>query len=239
MLAGYQGNRKRVRGQSNIQCLNCKRTGHTKEQCWRKGGGAFGQGLKQKNKNQEQAHQASENSSDSPFDMVFNIFSSEEAPIETAATAGAGRKTPFTRYDWIMDSGTTSHIATEQSMFKDYEEYREELMIPGRKKVIMSGRGTIELECPIEDHTSNLVLLDVFHIPTNDFCLFSESRFDLGGGGFTGFQGERKLFNGQKKLIAEARLTPSRLYLLKAKAKLSQERINAVVPRKPSWDEWH
>ncbi|CAG8742232.1 4094_t:CDS:1, partial [Acaulospora colombiana] len=138
MLAGgSQGNRKGIRNRSNVQCFNCKRTGHTKEQCWRAGGGAAGQGPKQKNRQQgkEQAHQAAEDSSDSPFDMVFNIFShSEEDSVETAATAGAGRKSPFTRKDWVMDSGTTSHIATEREMFREYKEHKEELKVPGGKK---------------------------------------------------------------------------------------------------------
>jgi transposase InsO family protein len=244
MAAKMQGNRHGIRGRDEIQCLNCQRKGHTKDQCWRKGGGSFGQGPKQKQiekgKPKEQTHQVAEGSEDKFFNMAFNIMSEPDGtPTEIIAAAGAGNRTPFSRYDWVMDSGTSSHVATERSMFKTYEPYREQLDIPGGQSTVTTGRGTVELECQVGEKSYTHTLLNVLHIPSNSFCLFSESRFDLGGGGFIVYNGIRRLVNKQQKVVGEAKLTPSRLYLLSAKVNLHVERANAVEVPKPSWDEWH
>jgi hypothetical protein len=37
---------KKKKGKSNVKCENCHKKGHTKDQCWAKGGGNKGRGLK-------------------------------------------------------------------------------------------------------------------------------------------------------------------------------------------------
>ena len=77
------------------ECYNCKKMGHILLECWAKGGGKEGQGPKgrkgagKKNK----AHQASE----------------VNASLNDACFM-AGNPWESSKYDWLLDSCTTSHV---------------------------------------------------------------------------------------------------------------------------------
>ena len=76
------------------ECYNCKKKGHIVADCWAKGGGKEGQGLKGRKK-RNHAHQA-EGINSSLNDVCY--------------TAGNSRE--ITKYDWLLNFGTTSHICT-------------------------------------------------------------------------------------------------------------------------------
>jgi hypothetical protein len=239
MAAQSTGNNRGVRPKSDIQCFNCKRKGHTKDQCWRKGGGAYGQGPKQQGKEKkQQANQAEQEGGDA-FGMAFNLIAKGEVSTTSSIANASSNKIPFTRYDWLMDSGASIHIATERAMFKTYEPYKEALDIPGSQSVTSHGRGTVELDCPVNGKTITHTLVNVLHIPTNRNCLFSESRFDEAGGGFIVWKGMRRLINRDKRVVGEAKLTPEHMYKLIGKARLHMAAANAIEKKKVDWNEWH
>ncbi|EJT96526.1 hypothetical protein DACRYDRAFT_37182, partial [Dacryopinax primogenitus] len=79
----------------NIICNNCKKPGHIKADCLSKGGGKEGQGpcSRGRNKKSEQTNQAEE-------------VNGELLEAAYHATAPGH----FIGQDWLLDSGTTSHI---------------------------------------------------------------------------------------------------------------------------------
>lgn len=242
MAMQSRGDNRGVRRRDDIKCYNCDRKGHTKEQCWRKGGGAYGQGPKQREK--EQANQANhlqdEKEETSGYFMAFHLTTSKDTvPAGTIAAADTRNPATFTRYDWLMDSGASTHIATERAMFTTYERHSEILDILGGQQMTSLGCGSIDLECSVDGKPHTLRLLNVLHIPNNKICLFSEGRFDAAGGKITSSRGYRQLVSNQQKTVAEARLTRTHMYLLNAKAKLHVESINTIQEPKPDWNEWH
>ena len=78
------------------ECYNCKKKGHISADCWVKGGGKEGQGLKGRKGSGRKnwAHQ------------VENVNSSLNNACYMAGNS------QISRYDWLLDSGTTSHICT-------------------------------------------------------------------------------------------------------------------------------
>ena len=77
------------------ECYNCKKTGHISSECWAKGGGKEGQGPKGRKGTgkRNRAHQAKEVNS-SLNDACFM----------------AGNLQDSSKYDWLLDSCTTSHV---------------------------------------------------------------------------------------------------------------------------------
>ena len=99
-------------------CFNCKKKGHIKSECWAKGGGREGQGPKGRKGSgkKNRANQAQEVNT-SLNDMAY-----------MATTYG-----DITRYDWLLDSATTSHICTIREAFTDFRPVQETLNGVGNK----------------------------------------------------------------------------------------------------------
>ncbi|TFK17283.1 hypothetical protein FA15DRAFT_561514, partial [Coprinopsis marcescibilis] len=79
------------------ECFNCHKKGHIRAECWAKGGGREGQGPKGQ-RNPNRTHQANDTST-SLNDVTYMANPSANNPDTS-------------RYDWLLDSGTTSHICT-------------------------------------------------------------------------------------------------------------------------------
>ncbi|KZT51067.1 hypothetical protein CALCODRAFT_405442, partial [Calocera cornea HHB12733] len=78
-----------------IVCDNCKKPGHSRADCWSKGGGKEGQGPRSKGKKKKSDHaNQADDTNDNLLDAAYHV------------TPGSG----FTHQDWLLDSGTTSHI---------------------------------------------------------------------------------------------------------------------------------
>ena len=146
--------------------------------------------------------------------------------------------TDISKYDWILDSGTTSHICTIREAFTDYKSISEEIHTLGAPTRAI-GRGTVTINFSVNGSIISHQLRDTLHVPDGPNCLLSLSRFDKGG---------RKVeFGNQKcylkdpngKTVGEGS-QKHRLYLLHARAQLpGQERANYAAVPKPTWDQWH
>ncbi|KAG1847480.1 hypothetical protein C8R48DRAFT_615593, partial [Suillus tomentosus] len=83
------------------QCSNCGKAGHTKENCWSKGGGKAGQGpskFPQKKRGK--------------FDNTRIVTDFEDLNMEDQVNVSnnGDEFEKLSYYDWLADSGTTSHI---------------------------------------------------------------------------------------------------------------------------------
>ena len=136
-----QGNSAKGRGNDNSQkeCFNCKKPGHIAKDCWAKGGGREGQGPKGRRgpNRKHRSNQAADNTNNDLND--------------TSYMASAGKSREFSKYDWILDSGSTSHICTAREAFNDYTPLQNSTIQGlGSSLVTAQGRGTVTVNFAVK-----------------------------------------------------------------------------------------
>jgi transposase InsO family protein len=207
------------------ECTNCRKKGHTREDCWNKGGGKEGQGPRGR-KGPNRANQATE-TNPSLNDVVY-----------------MARQSTTSKYDWYLDSGTTSHICPIKEAFTNY------ITTPGAEvggigptPAKVAGRGTVILNCDVDGKLIRHQLNNVLHIPAAENCLISTPRLDAAG--LWSVQGEGKCWIRKKGMdgidlaIGDLMENP-RLYKLRGRAELpGTEKANLAKNPKLSWDQWH
>ena len=120
MLSWARNHREQTHGISHsldVECYNCHKKGHTRDNCWSKGGGKEGQGPRTKMKagwghgqRKDCANQAQAN--EDLKDSAYHVQDS----VNTVSQFS----TSFTWDDWLVDSATTSHISNERQTFVDF-----------------------------------------------------------------------------------------------------------------------
>ena len=87
------------------KCYNCKKKGHIAKDCWEKGGGMEGKGLRgRRGLNRDRLNQAEEGNS-----SLNNL--TYMANAETLSNS---------KSNWYLDSGTTSHITNNRNAFTEF-----------------------------------------------------------------------------------------------------------------------
>ncbi|GBE87024.1 hypothetical protein SCP_1002700 [Sparassis crispa] len=220
---------------SDAECWNCHKRGHTQHECWSKGGGKAGQGPRSKKEGRAQAHT---NQAQSTNDVLRDVaFRTDEATC-----AGQQFSSQFSRYDWLADSGTTSHVTNLRDTMTDYVPLEASSIAGiGDQSVRALGRGTVEVNSRIRGNTCTFCLKDVLYAPKATNNLVSLSRLDEAGGHFDGGAGGIMLRESSGHIIAQGRKV-GRLYLLNMRAKAampSEERANIARDDSDSWESWH
>ncbi|PIL33575.1 transcription factor [Ganoderma sinense ZZ0214-1] len=113
----------------NIECYNCHREGHTKAECWSKGGGREGQGLRRRgkgkgkdsrkggasNKSGESANVAQGSvqagtSDNSNTLHAYTFWEEESASISIDFSNVSAQRLPIDRFTRLLDSGASCHF---------------------------------------------------------------------------------------------------------------------------------
>jgi hypothetical protein len=211
------------KGAEKRKCFNCGKEGHIKEECWSKGGGREGKGPTRRKKG-VRAHQTQESINTSLNDFAYSTRESQE----------------FSRYDWILDSATTSHICATREAFAQYTPLHDATIHGlGSHPITAQGRGTVTVNFNVDGKLIWHTLQEVLHAPDAENCLLSISRFDVGGGDIQFKDGKAILQDKSNQTVGISRVK-NRLYLLDAQAELpGQERANFASTQKLSWDQWH
>jgi hypothetical protein len=120
-------------------CRNCKHDGHEMVNCWAPGGGKEGQGprrKRKKEKDKEKANVADEGGDESSNvvfekclaarEVTFAYSSCETGPIRASPTPLAAEDSAYSARTTlstapIIDSGATSHIFADRSIFSHYQ----------------------------------------------------------------------------------------------------------------------
>ena len=125
-------------------CSNCKKKGHSIENCWAKGGGKEGQGPKQKKrsksrkkKGKEKANAATESSSDGKSDESIAFINSD---CVTFIKDSIGATV-------IIDTGASMHMTPHQGLLKNYQSLPSQKLLekPIKEHSIHLGSGTSSL----------------------------------------------------------------------------------------------
>jgi len=228
-LHAHAKSRGKFRGDNpnkDKECYNCHKKGHVSSDCWAKGGGKEGQGLKGRKglKKGNKVNQAEEVNTD------LNDCAYMASPFTHSRE--------ITKYDWLLDSGTTSHICTIRDAFTEFRAVDETLNGVGEGTPV-KGRGTVNIKFEFDGKTLTHQLRNTLYTPDAPNCLLSLSRFDNTNGKVAFNDGMCWLKNKDGKVIGKG-FKHQRLYLLAARAILQErERSNYATTRKLAWDEWH
>ncbi|QRV82479.1 integrase core domain protein [Ceratobasidium sp. AG-Ba] len=175
----------RTPDKSQSKCNNCGRTEHWAKECCQPGRGAYKQGnYKPQARNQGKS---SFNRFMGPNNKRNNArahaaINTNEAPMEpndSFAFSAFDDKIGFLSRpsnQWIADSGTTTHIACDRSLFDGYRDAQGTVTgVSGKNPII--GRGNITLCCknPATNEYETITLKDVAHVPSCPTNLISLS----------------------------------------------------------------
>ena len=231
MQAKGKGYRRENSGAGkDMECFNCHKKGHMKTECWGKGGGREGQGPKGRSR-RDRAHQATEATGQSNGTNLNDVT--------FIASALSAIDLGISKSDWILDSGTTSHICPTRDAFSGYVHLKGMTIEGvGGNPVPVEGRGAVLVEFTINGKIVRHQLKETLHVPNAPNCLYSVSRLDEGGGGTLFKGGECYLKDGKGSVIGLG-TKKNRLYVLKACTIAPGTKALLSSPSKLSWNQLH
>ena len=158
------------------KCDNCDRTGHTKADCYRKGGSKEGQapawGKKKKGKTPTLAHIVSTSGNDN---YTFHCSSNYSDMVQVEW------QDP-TRIKGIMDSGTDVHFCTTCENFVNFVTTPPWLIKAADGHTFYAtGKGDVWINITNEDKTTWILLKDAHYSPDLGFMLISVPKLDCAG----------------------------------------------------------
>jgi hypothetical protein len=119
----------------------------------------------------------------------------------------------LTLYDWVMDTGTTSHITNRCDAFVTYQTLGDKIISGvGGLKTTVQGTGTVKVKSIHNGHKYLLHLENVLHTPSNPNNLLSLGRWDASGGHYTGGGGAITLITKDGKSITCCMKISNNLY---------------------------
>jgi hypothetical protein len=176
---------------NDILCTNtnCGRRGHTKDQCWAKGGGREGQApdwWKTGGKQASASIAESTPTSDEPENYAMLTYNVPDDPTALVCTsdfrseAHAISKHTGT----ILDSGASRHFSPDRSKFLNYQELinPEPIRAADGRTFSALGKGDVQVELPNGDQKPTpITLKNAYYSPHMAFTLMSVSCIDRAG----------------------------------------------------------
>ena len=191
------------------ECFNCHKRGHVSTDCWSKGGGKEGQGPRgrkgpKRGNRANQAEEVNSNLNDCAY-MASHSNNSRE----------------ISKFDWLLDSGTTSHICTIRDAFTEfYPVQGASVKGLGALETPVVGRGTVTLKFEFDGKILHHQLRNTLYVPEGGNCLLSLGRYDDTGGKVEFENGTCWLKDKSKNIVGKG-YKHQKLYLLAARAILS------------------
>ena len=172
----HRSNKGKEKSTPGTTCENCKNAGHTKANCWAKGGGKEGQGPRGQNskKGEKKAETAAAAEATSNADEIFT-FTCTSDYVEVANTLNV----PKSRLGACIDSGTSQHYSPDRDAFINYSPINNTTITTadGRKLKAL-GKGNVQIELPNGTKRTKTILKEVIHAPDMAFTLILVGRLD-------------------------------------------------------------
>lgn len=211
----------------SIVCHYCQKVGHMKRNCklW----------LKEKDSSDRSQKQ------NRPAEGDRTVKQQPKARIaksDEETFAFSAREDPAV--NWIVDSGASSHMSTNEQYFVTLEEPRSDtprfVTVADGKRALVKGIGSCKIKCyGKNDETKEILLSEVLFVPELDMNLVSVGSLVQKGAGVTFDENGCTIKRGER--IAAVAPRRNGLYHLRL-----IERVNAVVEQcqlKDCIHEWH
>ena len=175
--AGKKKHEKKGKADSNENCGNCGKPGHSKEECWAKGGGKEGQGPRQKKKaskgqKPEMAVVAVGEEKDELFAFVCT---------SSYANVAKSMQVPKSKLGTCVDSGASRDYCPDHSKFSNYKSIDRDITTADGRTIKAIGMGDMHIKLPNGSKKTKTVFKDAIHAPNMAFTLISISRLDKAG----------------------------------------------------------
>ena len=164
-----KGKDKEKSSKSDVLCTNtpnCGRRGHTKDQCWEKGGGKEGQApdwWKKKAKDKKASANSAENEStekDETDDYaMLATIPNDETALTCTSDFQSEAHAVSNKSGIIIDSGASRHFSPDHSKFLNYEEFvnQEPIRAADGRTFHVLGKGDIKIKLPNGNQKSTLI----------------------------------------------------------------------------------
>ena len=190
MLVGRKGkkggNSSTKREKSDKKCGNCKKKGHTEDNCFALGGGKeseatdwwkerFGKGKKSESKGKSSsANVAEDKKPDAEEDYAFLIDSDDIALVCTSDFHEEAFKAGLTSPSIIIDCGASSHFTPDRDKLFDYEKLSTlPIRAADSRTFAAHGRGKMKILFPMGEgkKPTPVTLTNVYYSPHLAFTL--------------------------------------------------------------------
>ena len=157
----------------DVECEHCHKKGHTKPECWAKGGGDEGGGSrwKKKKKKEGEKSNAAASSEQTPdieaWSAAENIEEEDGAIPRVPVIAAQGASEAQCE---LYDSGASRHMSPFREQFVTYQKIDARPITAANNRVFHAiGMGDLEIDVPNGATSSRVLLKDALHAP--DLCL--------------------------------------------------------------------
>ena len=106
-------------------------------------------------------------------------------------------------YQWIADTGATTHVTSNQDALTNYVSAQEEVLGLSALPVLMIGYGDLQLKTNAAGQNYKVLLNQVLHVPAIRHNILSIGRLDKAGSQVITGNGCIKLLDCQGRLFAE------------------------------------
>ena len=162
------------KGKLHKLCVNCDKSGHTKEDCWAPRGGKEGQGpnqQKQGSKGKKKEESAAKTTTEEVF--AFTCTS-------TFVGVADSQKIPPLKHGVIVDSSASSHFCPDKSKFINLRPLEGQNICTANDGVILAfGIGEVSIELSSGSSKTKCILKDTIYTPDMAFTLISVSHLNL------------------------------------------------------------
>ena len=169
-------NKGKEKSTPGTTCENCKYAGHTKADCWVKGGGKEGQGPRGQNskKREKKAETAAAAEATGNADEIF-AFTCTSDYVEVANALNI----PKSRLGTCIDSGASQHYSPDHDAFINYSPINNTTITTadGRKLKAL-GKGNMQIELPNGAKHTKTILKEAIHAPDMAFTLILVGQLD-------------------------------------------------------------
>lgn len=201
-------------------CTNCKRIGHTVENCWGNGGGAFHRRPPWLNSKRGTAavSQPAEHSVLLHTDPTQTPSSSCLQNLEFTESeffmAHSHHVPDYSRNSWIIDSGCSTSATHDKRLFEKYRPMRGNISIGDGSQLDIHGIGSITIQSYVNGKVIPLQINEVHHIPRLQRNLISYGQLIRMGYTSNDYseRGSWKFFDSEGNQILHARQQPNNLY---------------------------
>ena len=172
----HRSNKGKEKSTPGATCENCKNPGHTKANCWAKGGGKEGQGPRGQNskKGEKKAETAAAAEVTGNADEIF-AFTCMSDYVEVANTLNV----PKSRLGACIDSGASQHYSPDRDAFINYSPINNTTITTANGcKLKALGKGDVRIELPNGTKRNKTILKEAIHAPDMAFTLISVGRLD-------------------------------------------------------------
>ena len=147
-------------------CENCNKTGHTKPDCYSKGGGKEGQGLHQK------AEPVVVAVADNEGDLFAFTCSWDGVALAESLDI------PKLRMGTCIDSGASRDYCPDRSKFQNYKLAQHKIATADRRSLTAIGMGYLHLKLPNGSGKTKTVFKNAVHAPDMAFTLISVNQLN-------------------------------------------------------------